>query len=158
MLRAAVEQFIDKTDKEIQVKKLPKVVYLTGTKNYLGKYGDFSCVTVSLHFIWNCMWAHENSRYNTLYSVWYQNRNLEHLKKGLFSLIVIFRFRIGRHIKFFFFFIIFALGGSPTPHPISSRPHFVCKFSRHGSSSPVTMQSPGPKLYGIGIPLLRWCI
>ena len=39
---------------------------------------------------------------------------------------------------FFFFLIVFALGGSPTPHPISSRPHFVCKFSRHGSSSPVT--------------------
>ncbi len=36
---------------------------------------------------------------------------------------------------FFFFLIVFALGGSPTPHPISSRPHFVCKFSRHGSSS-----------------------
>jgi hypothetical protein len=34
--------------------------------------------------------------------------------------------------------IVFALGGSPTPHPISSRPHFVCKFSYHGSSSPVT--------------------
>jgi hypothetical protein len=39
---------------------------------------------------------------------------------------------------FFFFLIVFALGGSPTPHPISSRPQFVCKFSRHGSSSPVT--------------------
>ncbi len=38
-----------------------------------------------------------------------------------------------------FFIIVFALGGSPTPHPISSRPHFVCKFSRHGSSSPVTI-------------------
>ncbi len=36
-----------------------------------------------------------------------------------------------------FFFYVFALGGSPTPHPISSRPYFVCKFSRHGSSSPV---------------------
>jgi hypothetical protein len=34
--------------------------------------------------------------------------------------------------------IVFALGGSPTSHPISYRPHFVCKFSRHGSSSPVT--------------------
>jgi hypothetical protein len=33
--------------------------------------------------------------------------------------------------SFFFFLIVFALGGSPTPHPISSRPHFVCKFSRH---------------------------
>jgi hypothetical protein len=41
-------------------------------------------------------------------------------------------------IIFFFFLTLFALGGSPTPHPISSRPHFVCKFSRHGSSSPVT--------------------
>jgi hypothetical protein len=39
---------------------------------------------------------------------------------------------------YFYFYIVFALGGSPTPHPISSRPHFVCKFSRHGSSSPVT--------------------
>ena len=39
--------------------------------------------------------------------------------------------------KLFFFSskIVFALGGSPTSHPISSRPHFVCKFSRHGSSS-----------------------
>jgi hypothetical protein len=26
------------------------------------------------------------------------------------------------------FFIVFAFGGSPTSHPISSRPHFVCKF------------------------------
>jgi hypothetical protein len=43
------------------------------------------------------------------------------------------------HSFFLFFFkIVFALGGSPAPHPISSRPHFVRKFSRHGSSSPVT--------------------
>ncbi len=42
------------------------------------------------------------------------------------------------YIYIYFFLIVFALGGSPTPHPISSRPHFVCKFSRHGSSSPVT--------------------
>ncbi len=25
-------------------------------------------------------------------------------------------------------------GGSPTPHPFSSRPHFVCKFSRQRST------------------------
>ncbi len=25
--------------------------------------------------------------------------------------------------------ILFVQGGSPTPHPFSSRPHFVCKFS-----------------------------
>jgi hypothetical protein len=47
-----------------------------------------------------------------------------------------------RNFLFFYFYlffkIVFALGGSPTPHPISSRPHFVCKFSHHGSSSPVT--------------------
>ncbi len=29
---------------------------------------------------------------------------------------------------------IFAQGGSPTPHPFSSRPHFVCKFSRQRST------------------------
>ncbi len=29
------------------------------------------------------------------------------------------------------------MGGSPTPHPISSRPHFVCKFSRHGDNPSV---------------------
>jgi hypothetical protein len=30
--------------------------------------------------------------------------------------------------------ILFAQGGSPTPHPFSSRPHFVCKFSRQMST------------------------
>ncbi len=30
----------------------------------------------------------------------------------------------------FFLIIVFVQGGSPTPHPFSSRPHFVCKFSR----------------------------
>jgi hypothetical protein len=39
---------------------------------------------------------------------------------------------------FFFLNNCFVLDGYPTPHPISSRPHFVCKFSRQGSSSPVT--------------------
>ena len=34
----------------------------------------------------------------------------------------------------FFLKTLFALGGSPTPHPISSRPHFVCKFSRQRST------------------------
>jgi hypothetical protein len=32
------------------------------------------------------------------------------------------------------FLIMFAQGGSPTPHPFSSRPHFVCKFSRQRST------------------------
>jgi hypothetical protein len=39
---------------------------------------------------------------------------------------------------FFFFLKFFCVGGSPPPPPIAPRPHFVCKFSRHGSSSPVT--------------------
>ncbi len=36
--------------------------------------------------------------------------------------------RCPNKIIIFFFLIVFALGGSPTPHPISSRPHFVCKL------------------------------
>ncbi len=30
---------------------------------------------------------------------------------------------------------MFVQGGSPTPHPFSSRPHFVCKFSRQRSTN-----------------------
>ncbi len=30
--------------------------------------------------------------------------------------------------------IVFVQGGSPTPHLFSSRPHFVCKFSRQRST------------------------
>ncbi len=30
----------------------------------------------------------------------------------------------------FFLIIVFVQGGSPTPHPFSSRPHFVCKLGR----------------------------
>ncbi len=29
---------------------------------------------------------------------------------------------------------MFVQGGSPAPHPFSSRPHFVCKFSRQRST------------------------
>ncbi len=67
---------------------------------------------------------------------------------------VVTKLKVRSFISFkHFFYIVFALGGSPTPHPISSQPHFVCKFIRQGSSSPVTChQSPGPKYYGIGIP------
>jgi hypothetical protein len=36
------------------------------------------------------------------------------------------------------FFIVFVQGGSPTPHPFSSRPHFVCKFSRQRSNENYT--------------------
>ncbi len=37
------------------------------------------------------------------------------------------------------FFFMFSRWAGPRPHiPFPSRPHFVCKFSRHGSSSPVT--------------------
>jgi hypothetical protein len=32
------------------------------------------------------------------------------------------------------FISVFVQGGSPTPHPFSSRPHFVCKFSRQRST------------------------
>ncbi len=32
------------------------------------------------------------------------------------------------------YIIVFVQGGSPTPHPFSSRPHFVCKFSRQRST------------------------
>ncbi len=31
-------------------------------------------------------------------------------------------------------YIIFVQGGSPTPHPFSSRPHFVFKFSHQRST------------------------
>ncbi len=55
---------------------------------------------------------------------------------------------------FFFFLIVFALGGSPTPHPISSRPHFL--YVNLVAMGPVHL-SPvtWPQAYGIGIPLLR---
>jgi len=36
--------------------------------------------------------------------------------------------------KYFFLNNLFVQGGSPTPHPFSSRPHFVCKFSRQRST------------------------
>ncbi len=48
----------------------------------------------------------------------------------------------GKTFFIFFYFLLFLHWAGPRPHkgphPISSRPHFVCKFSRHGSSSPVT--------------------
>ncbi len=50
----------------------------------------------------------------------------------------------GAQANFFYFFYVFRWAG-PRPHiPFPSRPHFVCKFSRHGSSSPVTSHlAPG---------------
>jgi hypothetical protein len=60
-------------------------------------------------------------------------------------------------IFFFFFLIVFALGRSPTPHPISSRPHFVCKFSRRGSSSPVTSYlTPSITVLVLWIPIYNY--
>ncbi len=56
---------------------------------------------------------------------------------------------LGAMIKKF----VFVQGGSPTPHPFSSRPHFVCKFSRQRSTE--VFQDPGPPAYSIGYPLLR---
>jgi hypothetical protein len=40
-------------------------------------------------------------------------------------------FTAGRNI----IIIVFVQGGSPTPHPLSSRPHFVCKFIRQRSTN-----------------------
>ncbi len=40
-----------------------------------------------------------------------------------------FRIYSESDIRGFFNIIVFEQGGSPTPHPFSSRPPFVCKFS-----------------------------
>ena len=37
-------------------------------------------------------------------------------------------------LEYLLIIIVFVQGGSPTPHPFSSRPHFVCKFSRQRST------------------------
>jgi hypothetical protein len=49
--------------------------------------------------------------------------------------------------------IVFVQGGSLTPHPFSSQPNFVCKFSRQRSIE--VFEDPGPPAYSIGYPLLR---
>ncbi len=46
--------------------------------------------------------------------------------------------------------ILFVQGGSPTPHPFSSRPHFVCKFSRQRSTE--VFKTLAPRLTVLDIP------
>ena len=58
---------------------------------------------------------------------------------------------IRRPFFFFFLIILFAQGGSPTPHPFSSRPHFVCKFSRQRSTE-VFFKTLAPRLTVLDIP------
>jgi hypothetical protein len=46
--------------------------------------------------------------------------------------------------------IVFVQGGSPTPHPFSSRPHFVCNLVAKGA--PKFFKTLAPRLTVLDIP------
>ncbi len=95
---------------------LNKVVGSYVTKNLLTKSFIFEAETIQYRVravLTPVLWHKSNVNHHKIF----KNNNRLMKFSGIFYLYLFFKI------------ILFAQGGSPTPHPFSSRPHFVCKFS-----------------------------
>jgi hypothetical protein len=113
-------------------------VFIAGINAPAISWSPVTLATIQYIFSWFCqMWYQGNEKrskttgtcgrspFETTCSLW-----RTYIRRGCPKRVSSFFFTL----FFYFLIIVFVQGRSPTPHPFSSRPHFVCQFSRQRST------------------------